>query len=101
MEKQVVVIDFVGERPSDEVMGSAIMSFLTTIKESGSYIDATVDPHGRHYSENEVAKVVASHFEKAKGGIIVKVKSPERPKIVITKDKGEKLQEFIERLING
>ena len=101
MEKQVVVIDFVGERPSDEVIGSAIMSFLTTIKKSCSYIDATVAPHGRHYSEDEVAKVIASHFEKSKGGITIKVENPERPKLVITKDKEEKLREFIERLING
>lgn len=101
MEKQTIVITYVGERPSDEVQASAVLSFLKTINNSGTYVDATVNPTAHHFAEDDVAKVIAATSRKSgTRGISIKVEKPER-KVVIDSDRKEKIMEFFSDLLNG
>jgi hypothetical protein len=96
MEKQVLVIQFVGEQPTPEQAAAAIVA----LQKAGTYIDTTVQPTMCHLSEKEQAEAMMVYASKkaSKGsGIIVKVQNPEP---IISATKAEKLarvlKEFLE-----
>lgn len=53
MEKQVLVIQYVGEKPTPEEAAAAVVA----MQRAGTYIDTTVQPTMCHLTEKEQAKV--------------------------------------------
>lgn len=83
MEKQVLVLQFVGEKPEPEQAAAAIVA----LQKAGVYIDTTVQPTMCLLNEKEQAMAMAMFAQRKshKGeGITVTVKNPE-PKISATK----------------
>lgn len=97
MEKQVLVIQFVGEQPTPEQAAAAIVA----LQKAGTYIDTTVQPTMCHLSEKEQAEAMMVYASKkaSKGsGIIVKVQNPE-PKISTAK--AEKLAQILREFLDN
>lgn len=97
MEKQVIVISYVGEEPTPEQAKQAIVSML----KSGVYMDTTVEPTLCCLSEKEQAQAMMMFTSKkaSKGaGITVTVKNPEP---IISATKAEKLARVLRELINN
>ena len=96
MEKQVLVISFVGEKPTPEQAATAIIA----LQKAGTYIDTTVQPTMSILNEQEQAQAMMVYASKksAKGaGITVTVKNPEP---VITASKAQKLAEVLRSFLN-
>lgn len=96
MEKQVLVIQFVGEQPTPEQAAAAIVA----LQKAGTYIDTTVQPTMCHLSEKEQAEAMMVYASKkaSKGaGITVTVKNPEP---VISASKAQKLAEVLRSFLN-
>ena len=102
MQRQTVVIEWVGEMPSKEHQVAATIEFLNSLARNGVYVDATVDPSISHFTEKDIAGISAVVAKNNKSrGITIKVEKPDAPKIVLTKDKEEKIREFLESMFNG
>jgi hypothetical protein len=90
MERQTIVIQYVGERASDTVQSTAVLSFLNTLAHNGVYVDATIDPIAHHFSETDVAQVTAMVANKSKAkGVTIKVENTKKP--VLSREDGERL----------
>lgn len=99
MERQTIVIQYVGERAGHDVQSAGVMALLNTLSKNGVYIDATVDPTAHHFSENDVAGVCAMVANKAKAkGVTIKVENTMKP--VLNKEDGEKLIRTIKSLFD-
>lgn len=99
MEKQVLVIQYVGEKPTPEEAAAAIVA----MQRAGTYIDTTVQPTMCHLSEKEqgMAALMFSERKKNKGnGITVKV---EQDPVFngIDKEKAKKFAQFLKEIIDG
>lgn len=99
MEKQVIVIQYVGEKPTPEEAAAAIV----TMQRAGTYIDTTVEPTMCHLTEKEQAMAALMFSErkrKSGDGIIIKV---EQDPIFngIDKDKAKKFAQFLREFIDG
>ena len=96
MEKQVLVISYVGEKPTPEQAANAIVA----LQKAGTYIDTTIQPTMCHLSEKEQAEAMMLYASKkaSKGaGITVTVKNPE-PTISATK--AEKLAKVLKEIFD-
>lgn len=99
MEKQVLVIQYAGEKPTPEEAAAAIVA----MQRAGTYIDTTVQPTMCHLTEKEqgMAALMFSERKKNKGnGITVKV---EQDPVFsgIDKDKAKKFAQFLKEIIDG
>lgn len=91
MEKQVLILQFIGEEPTPEQAASAVVA----IHKAGCYIDTTVQPTMCLLNEKEqaMAMSVFAQRKSQKGeGITIKVENPE-PRI--TPSKAEKLAKIL------
>lgn len=76
MEKQVLVISYVGEKPTPEEAAAAIVA----MQRAGTYIDTTVQPTMCHLSEKEVAQAILMFSERKQKrgeGITIQVENPD------------------------
>lgn len=97
MERQTIVIQYIGEKASDNIQSTAVLSFLNTLARNGVYVDATVDPIAHHFSETDVAQVTAMVASKSKAkGVTIKVENTRRP--VLSREDGERLINTIKGL---
>lgn len=99
MERQTIVIQYVGESPAmNEVLVKAAVSAITAIANNGFYVDTTVDPTVTHFTENDVAQVVAMMANKAKAkSVTIKV---ENSKPALSREDGERLIRTIKGLFD-
>lgn len=96
MEKQVLVISYVGEKPEPEQAATAVVA----LQKAGVYIDTTVQPTMCHLSEQEQAQAMMVYASKksSKGsGITVQVKSADP---TISASKAEKLAKVLKELFD-
>ena len=98
MEKQVLVIQYVGEQPSAE----AVKAAFTALLRAGTYVDANVQPDVTHLTEKEVlsAATVLATKSTGKKGITVKIGDPLLPE-GIDRDKAVKFIDALKTIING
>jgi len=97
MERQVLVISYVGETPSPEQAANAIIA----LQKAGVYIDTTIQPTMCHLSEQEQAQAMMVYASKkgSKGaGITVTVKNPEP---TISAKKAEKLAQVLKQFLEN
>lgn len=99
MEKQVIVIQYVGEKPTPEEAAAAIVA----MQHAGTYIDTTVEPTMCHLTEKEqgmAALMFSERKRKSGDGITVKV---EQDPILsgIDKDTAKKFARFLKGIIDG
>jgi hypothetical protein len=99
MEKQVLVIQYVGEKPTAEEAAAAIVA----MQRAGTYIDTTVQPTMCHLTEKEQAMAVLMFRErKRKSGEGITVKVEQDPVFKgIDKDKAKKFAQFLKDIIDG
>lgn len=98
MEKQTIVIQYVGEQPSTE----AVKAAFTTLMRAGTYVDANVQPEVTHLTEHEVlsaATVLATKIS-GKKGVTVKISDPIIPD-GLDRDKAVKFIDALKTIING
>ena len=99
MERQTIVIQYVGEQADHNVEYAAVVAFLNTLARGGVYVDDTVDPTAHHFSENDVAQITAMMANKAKAkGVTIKVENTTKP--VLNREDGEKLIRTIKSLFD-
>jgi hypothetical protein len=87
MEKQVLVLQFVGEEPTPQQAANAVVA----LQKSGCFIDTTVQPTMCLLNEKEQAMAMSMFAQRKshKGeGITIKVENPE-PRI--SADKAQRL----------
>lgn len=99
MEKQVLVIQYVGEKPTPEEAAAAIVA----MQRAGTYIDTTIQPTVCHLSEKEQA-MAAFMFgdEKRKTGDGITIKVEQDPVFNgIDKNKAKKFAQFLKEIIDG
>ena len=99
MEKQVLVIQYVGEKPTPQEAVAAIVA----MQRAGTYIDTTVEPTICHLTEKEqgmAALMFSERKRKSGDGITVKV---EQDPILsgIDKDTAKKFARFLKGIIDG
>lgn len=99
MEKQTIVIEYVGERPTPQEAYAAIAA----MQRAGTYIDTTIQPTACFISEKEKATAMAVLATKkvTKGeGVTIKV---EQDPILkgIDKDKAKAFADFLKAIIDG
>lgn len=99
MEKQVLVIQYVGEKPTAEEAATAIVA----MQHAGTYIDTTVEPTMCHLTEKEqgmAALMFSERKRKSGGGITVKV---EQDSVFngIDKNKAKKVAQLLKEIIDG
>jgi len=99
MEKQVLVIQYVGEKPTPEEAAAAIVA----MQRAGTYIDTTVEPTMCHLSEKEQAMAALMFSErKRKSGDGITIKVEQDPVFNdIDKDKAKKFVQFLKEIIDG
>lgn len=99
MEKQVLVIQYVGEKPTAEEAAAAIVA----MQRAGTYIDTTVEPTMCHLTEKEQAMAALMFSErKRKSGEGITVKVEQDPVFKgIDKDKAKKFAQFLKDIIDG
>ena len=101
MERQTIVIQYVGEQADHNVESAAVVAFLNTLAKGGVYVDATIDPIAHHFTETDVAKVVAMIADKSKAtGVTIKVENPMRKAGLSKKDR-DKILSVFEEILNG
>ena len=84
MEKQVLVINYVGEPPTPEAAGAAIVA----MNRAGTYMDTTVQPTMTCLDEKEVGQAIYMFSNKKiakKEGITINVSTPEYCKDIDSK----------------
>lgn len=100
MEKQVLVIQYVGEKPTPEEAAAAIVA----MQRAGTYIDTTVQPTMCHLSEKEqaMAALMFANKKELKGeGVTVKVESGEPFFKSKDKDRAERFIAALKDFIDG
>ena len=99
MEKQVIVIQYVGEKPTPEEAAAAIVA----MQRAGTYIDTTVEPTMCHLTEKEQGMAALMYSKnKQKAGESVTVKIEHDPVFNgIDKDKAKKFAQFLKEIIDG
>ena len=99
MEKQVLVIQYVGEKPTPEEAVATIVA----MQRAGTYIDTTVEPTICHLTEKEQGMAALMFSErKRKSGDGITVKVEQDPVFNgIDKDKAKKFAEFLKCIIDG
>lgn len=96
MEKQVLVLQFVGEEPTPQQAANAVVA----LQKSGCYIDTTVQPEVCVLNEKEQAMAMSMFAQRKshKGeGITIKVENPE-PRI--TTQKAKELATLLRSFLN-
>lgn len=96
MERQVLVISFVGEKPTPEAAGEAVVA----LQRFGTYIDTTVQPTMCILNEKEQAAAMMLYANKSaqRGeGITVKVNNPNP---IINATKAKKIVEILTQVLN-
>ena len=98
MEKQILVIQYVGEQPSAE----AVKAAFTALMRAGTYVDAAVQPDVTHLTAREVlsAATVLATKSTGKKGVTIKIGDPLVPD-GIDRDKAVKFIDAIKTIING
>ena len=99
MEKQVIVIQYVGEKPTPEEATAAIVA----MQRAGTYIDTTVEPTICHLTEKEQAQAMLMFSErKRKSGDSITIKVEQDPVFNgIDKKTAKKFAEFLKRISDG
>lgn len=99
MEKQVLVIQYVGEKPTAEEAAKAIIA----MQHAGTYFDTTVEPTICHLTEKEQAQAILMFSErKRKSGEGITIKVEQDPVFKgIDKDKAKKFAQFLKEIIDG
>lgn len=99
MEKQVLVIQYVGEKPTAEEAAKAIIA----MQHAGTYFDTTVEPTICHLTEKEQAQAMLVYSKnKQKAGESVTIKIEHDPVFDgIDKDKAKKFAQFLKEIIDG
>ena len=99
MERQTIVIQYVGEQADNDIQSAAVVAFLNTLARGGVYVDTTVDPIAHHFTETDVAQVTAMIANKSKTkGVTIKVENTTKP--VLNREDGEKLIRTIKSLFD-
>ena len=98
MEKQTIVIEYVGEQPTPE----AVRAAFSTLLRAGTFVDANVQPNITHLTEHEVLSAAAVLATKTSGkkGITVKISDPLVPD-GLDRDKAIKFIDALKSIING
>ena len=100
MAKQVIVIEYDGNKADDEVQSYGVLAFLSEIARRGTLVNAEINPVVHHFTESDMAMFAASATKKQKG-VTIKVERQSKPKIVLDDDSKEKIVQFFSDLING
>lgn len=100
MKKQVLVIQYVGEKPTPQEAAAAIVA----MQRAGTYIDTTVEPTMCHLTEKEqgMAALMFANKKESKGkGITVKVESGEPFFESKDKDRADRFIAALKDFMNG
>jgi len=99
MEKQVLVIQYVGEKPTPEEAAAAIVA----MQRAGTYIDTTIQPTMCHLTEKEQAMAALMFSErKRKSGDGITIKVEQDPVFKgIDKDQAKAFAQFLKAVIDG
>ena len=100
MEKQTIVIEYVGEKPTPEEATAAIVA----MQRAGTHIDATVEPTICHLTEKERAMAALMFSErkrKSGDGITVKIESGEPFFKSKDKDRADRFIAALKDFMNG
>ena len=97
MERQTIVIEYVGETPTRHTIVAAFEALIHT----GTVVDATVQPTITCLTEKEVAAATAVMAKKsASKGVTISIENPKKA-IVFGEDKKEKLFNVLSEILNG
>lgn len=97
MEKQTIIIQYVGEKPSN----GAIIAAFSVLLNNGMVVDSNVEPTIHHLTEKEVMSAASVLASKTSGkGVTVKVETP-RKNVILTEAKKAKILETLAEVFNG
>lgn len=98
MEKQTIIIQYVGEEPSN----GAIIAAFSALLNNGMVVDRNVEPTIHHLTEKEVMSAASVLASKTSGkGVTIKVETPRSKKVVFTDDKKARILEALAEVFNG
>lgn len=99
MEKQVLVIQYVGKKPTAEEAAAAVVA----MQHAGTYIDTTVQPTICHLTEKEQAMAALMFSErKRKSGEGITIKVEQDPIFKdIDRETAKKFAKFLKGIIDG